>query len=205
MEPEGLFSEADEFVLDIAEKRVALEEDSNKTYQQKAALLMAAVGLFLSFVGQMLMKATEAWRESPDATQSVVVALLALNVLVLLLTALCLLSAVFADYSAPARPAVWQDHLRQSRQRLREQQIPNAEEIAFDHLRRGYLDALNEAAERGEAANGWKSRLIEAGTNMLLLATALSIFAVATFLIQTMSVGYPVPANQSTTTRSVHG
>jgi Na+-transporting methylmalonyl-CoA/oxaloacetate decarboxylase gamma subunit len=203
VEPESTFTEADEFVLGIAEKRVALEEDSNKTFQQKAALLMAAVGLFLTFVGQMLMKATEAWRASPDTAHSVAIVLLALNILVLLVAAICLLSAIFATYSAPASPSEWRDHLRQSRERLREQQSPNAEGVAFDHLRQGYLAALIESADMGAAANARKSRFIEAGTHMLTFATALIIFAFVTFLIQAMSV--PSQAPRSTKTRSVHG
>lgn len=186
------FTEADEYILDIAEKRFALEEDSNKTFQQKAALLMAAVGFFVSFVGQMFLKLAEAWQW--HATQWIAGGMLVATLGVLLVAAFFLLTALFGQYSTPASPRKWGAMLDESRQRLGE--TPEADTVALHHVQREYLGKLYEAAEAATCANATKSKQIELATNLLrLYAAPFVLLAVLTFLIQALAV--PAPSNKA--------
>jgi hypothetical protein len=190
------FTDADKYVLEIAEQRVALELDDNKTFQQKAALLMAAVGFFVSFIGQMLLKLVDGWRG--HESQWVAMGLLVWALAVLLGAAFCLLSALFGDYLSPAQPGMWKEHLDKSREFL--SGGPHADEIdqlALHHLQHGYLASRIRAAEKAASANASKSKRIELGTYLLRLAAPFVLLAVVAFLIQAVAVSASKTSEES--------
>lgn len=177
------FAQADQFLLEIAEKRFNIEEDVNKTLQQKAPLILATVGFFSTLLGQFVLKILENW--SGYCTQVVALALVALTLACLFAAATSLLPALFGAYSSPALPRRWQDHLKETRAALRSDKTLDS--AAVSHLKHGYLDALIEATDKASAANLEKTAWIERSRCLVLVAVPLAALAVAAFIVQAIA------------------
>ncbi len=174
------FGKSEELLLNIAEKRFGIEEDANKTLQQKATLVLATVGFFAAFLGQVLLKLTERWDSSYGELLTLL--FLAPAVTLLFTAAFCLLPALLGTYSVPALPRAWHDHLKTTRAALKEDQT--VEEQALHHLQHGYLEALIEATDKSSVANAAKTWWIERAAGLLKFAVPLAAFAVIAFLVQ---------------------
>jgi hypothetical protein len=177
------FGEPEKLLLEIAEKRFAIEEDVNKTLQQKAPLLLATVGFVAAFLGQFLLRTTEHW--DGLCAQWFAVSIAALALLILFVAAFCLLPALFGTYSVPAPPRVWHDHLKATRAALKNSK--RVEDEVLHHLQHGYLDALIEATEKASSANERKTWWIEWARRLLLVGVPLAAVAVVAFLLQAIA------------------